>query len=363
MSFLKNIFSSKKDNLSNNQQFWDWFVQNEKTFYNAIKSSDNIQGGFVNKFSPKLSELNESFHFLAGMLDENTAEIIFTADGKIQTLVFIEELVESAPNIPAWKFTAHKQSMDTSRYSVDMGGIKFGNETISFYSNENPAYPDEIDITIVHPDYNERQKDTFYNGVYIFLDNHLGELNSVSMIDKVTVIGPSQAAKELIPVEKLHSFLTWREKEFVEKHKSVWRESDKNNYSILEAQQENGNALIAVINTDLLNWDAKASHPWMMIVVLKYDGSRNNGMPDEKTYQALGDIEEEILTQLKDSEGYLNIGRQTCEGEREIFFACKEFRKPSKVLDTIAKKYPQYETSFEIFKDKYWMSMEHFNQD
>ena len=39
-----------------------------------------------------------------------------------------------------------------------------------------------------------------------------------------------------------------------------------------------------------------------------------------------------IVEELKDFEGYLNIGRQTADSVREIYFACKEFRKPSKVF-------------------------------
>jgi hypothetical protein len=62
-------------------------------------------------------------------------------------------------------------------------------------------------------------------------------------------------------------------------------------------------------------------------------------------------------------EGFLNIGRQTAKNVREIYFACKDFRKPSKLLDKIQKEYAnEFEITYDIFIDKYWNSFDRFNQ-
>jgi len=130
-------------------------------------------------------------------------------------------------------------------------------------------------------------------------------------------------------------------------------------YSALEAELANGNMLLAIINIDLLGWDSKASHPWILNVEIKYDGV--NGMPDDETYQLLGQIEEEIMEALKDIDGYLNIGRQTADGVREIYFACKDFRLPSKTAYIVQQKYSgRVEINYDIYKDKYWRSFDHF---
>ena len=121
--------------------------------------------------------------------------------------------------------------------------------------------------------------------------------------------------------------------------------------------------LIAAINSELLNWDRKASHPWISIVTFGYDGRNNNGMPNENDYKLLDTIEDELMAELKDADGYLNIGRQTAKGERAIFFAGKDFRKPSKVFFTIQKKYAErFTIDYQIYKDKYWQSFEKFNK-
>ncbi len=296
------------------------------------------------------------------MYNDNTVELVLTADGAVKNIVFVEELVNAAPKLEGWKFTALKPALDIKDVGIEMAGYKFNTENLSFYSNEHAEYPDEIDITVVHNDLNEENKTIITSGTFIFLDNYLGELDFVTTIDNLKVISKDDAQKELIPVEKLKPYLNWRQKEFIEKYEGVRRNTEHDNYSILEAGLKSGNALIATINTGLLNWDSKASHPWILNVEIKYAGKNNNGMPDTETYKLLDEIESKILEELKDFEGYLNIGRQTADSVREIYFACKEFRKPSKVLYKIQNDHSnKVEISYDIYIDKYWQSFNRFN--
>lgn len=367
MNFLKKIFGTKNETKTPTYaDFWHWFGQHQKEFYQVVrdvKDAHEMESRFFNRLSPKLDELGEGFYFLAGMTDQQTAELVITSDGIIKNIVFAEELIQAAPSIEGWKFTALKQGLDIANVYMSMGGLLFNKDNMSFYSNDDDQYPDKIDITLIHHDYTENNKDAISNGSLIFLDNILGELNSVSIIDSMTFISPTHAQKELIPIEKLSAFLNWRQKEFVEKYDGKRYRTEADNYSILQAEMDGGLPLIAIINTDLISWDAKASHPWLAIFEIKYDGSKNNGMPDEKNYEKLSAIEDELLSYLKDSDGYLNVGRETFNGARDIYFACNDFRKPSKVFSEIAKKYSnQFEISYNIFKDKYWESLSRFQQ-
>lgn len=361
MSFLKSLFSKKEQPIYSYSDFWEWFVQNEQKFYKVLKDKGNINKIFFEKLSPKLDELKDGFWFLAGMIDQNTAELILTADGIIKNIVFVEELVESAPKMSNWKITALKQPSDLNQFGIEIDGYKFDESKMNFYSINHNSMPDKIDLTITHQDFNEENRNIMTNGVYLALDNSLGELNSVTTIDNVNIINPKDAANELIPLEKLKAFLIWREKEFVEKYKGFRHNTENDSYSSLEATLTNGLPLLAVINTDLLNWDSKASHPWITVMEIKYDGKNNNGMPNNSTYQLLNEIEEKIMTELKDSDGYLNVGRQTAESVRKIYFACIDFRKPSKVLHKIKVEYlNKIELDFDIYKDKYWQSFDQF---
>jgi Family of unknown function (DUF695) len=364
MSFLKNIFGKKDNPIKSYKDFWTWFQNNERDFFNVVKTQKDIEKNFFNKLSPKLDELKEGYFYLTGMFDENTVELVLTADGNTKNIVFIEELVESAPSIGGWKFTALKPALNIKDVSIVMAGFKFNAENLFFYSNDLPNYPDEIDVCIIHNDMNDDNRAQIINGTYIFLDNYLGELDFVNNIDNLQIINKSEVQKELVPIAKLKDFLTWRKKEFIEKYDGVRYDTKNDEYSMLEAELESGKILLAVVNTNLLQWDRKASHSWVGVMTLKYDGSKNNGMPNKTDYGLLGNIEEEIIASLQDKDGNLYIGRQTANNEREIYFACKDFRKVSKVFYETQTKYSEkFAIEFDIYKDKYWQTFERFKQN
>lgn len=362
MNFLKKLFGQQEESIKSNFEFWAWFQQHANYFFEVVKHRNNIEANFFNKLSPKLTELKEGYFYSTGMLDDNTAELIFTADGDTKNIVFVEELVASAPEISGWKFSALKPARDINDVAIRMGEVSFTADNLFFYSNQSSDYPDEIDISIVHNDLNEENKKIIINGVFIFLDNYLGELDFANNIDRLEVISEKEAKKELIPIGKLKDFLTWRQKEFVEKYDGIRYDIKDDSYAMMEAQLENGNMLVAVLNTNLLQWDRKVSHPWMSVLTVKFDGRKNNGMPDNADFEKMSQLEDALMDNLPDHEGYLNVGRQTASNERSIYFACKEFRKPSKVFYQIQKQNAKnLKIEFEIYKDKYWRTLEHFN--
>jgi hypothetical protein len=361
MKFFKNLFNKKEEPIRTYTDFWNWFQQHEKTFFHAIKNRKDIENAFFNKISAKLDELKKEYFFVAGMYDSDTVELILTADGNINHIIFVEEIVAAAPNIKGWKFTALKPAIDIKEVNIEMSGYDFNANNIYFYENEIPDYPDEIDITIVHEDLTAENNSLVSNGTYIFLENYLGELDFLTLIDRIAIVEKKDAQKTLVPIDKLNSFLVWRQKEFIEKYEGVRYNTENDNYAMLEGELENKNHIFVVINSDLLKWDSKSSHPWISVLTFKYEGKENAGLPNEHDMQLLHTIEQEIMEELKDFEGYLNIGRQTAQNSREIFFASKDFRKPSKVFAHIKEKYEaNFKIDYDTYKDKYWQSFERF---
>jgi hypothetical protein len=360
MGFLRKIFGGKEEDLliGSYADFWRWFQQHEKSFFKAVKEHANVDEGFLQKLTPKLRQLSEDFYCVTGMADDNTAELIISTDGIIKEFVFAEEFVAAAPAIKGWKFTALKPSTDIDTMGIEMDGYEFNNNNISFFSNDHSEYPDEIDITLVHKDFTDDNKETIASGSLIYLDNLLGEYNTAIMVDVVNVDGPEDG-QELIPIDKLPGYLLWRQKEFVEKYEGIRYGTAEDSYTTMEAEDENGLPVFVIINQDLMNWDAKASHPWMMVVEIKFDDGKE-GFPDEATNHIMNEFEDEIIKQLPDVDGYLNIGRETYNGMRIIYFASKEFRHSSKTVKNIISQYKnRLEVSYDIFKDKYWMTMNH----
>jgi len=350
---------SREEAINDPAGFWVWFKQHEQKFHKAVKSGKEIERDFFNHLSPRLNQLHKGIYYVTGMFDDHTVELVFTPEGIIENVVFCEELANAAPNIAGWKFTALKSPMSMKDIDIKLQGYSFTSENIGFYVNEIKEYPDEINIILEHKDYNQQNKDIIKNGCFLFLDNLLGELKVITLLDQVSFVSPGVQKGDFNGIEKLDSYITWREKEFVEKHTGKRYNTENDSHSLMEAELEDGTPVIAIMNSELLNWDAKASHSWMAIVEFNFKG--NNGMPDEKLAEEMDRIEDEIMKYLKDEEGYLNVGRETGQNKRTIFFACAEFRKPSIVLTNIVNKYkPSIKINFEMFRDKYWRSLSQF---
>lgn len=361
MSIFKNIFKKPEITVNTYEDFWKWFQANAGAFYKVIKNDGNIEGDFFDHLAAMLNKLRSGFFFLSGVTIDGTVELIITADGDLCNIVFAEELIAAAPQVPGWKFTALKPELDITNVHIKMGEYTFGRDNIHFYDNSDDEYPDEISIAIVHDDMTGKNRKDITNGTYIFLDNFLGELNLVTNIDDVDFVTKQDAAADLVPIEKLKGFLTWRQAEFIEKYQGLRHNTAEDEYATLEGETTDGNKLIAVINADLLRWEAKASHPWILEVSVKYNGDNNNGMPDKQSYELLNTLEDEMMARLTDEKGHLNIGRQTGSGLRTIYFASRDFRELSKVADAVAKKYhKEFEIDYDIYKDKYWRSFNRF---
>lgn len=362
MSILKNIFAKKEYPIYTPLDFWKWFQDNEQTFFKVVKEREAIEEQFFDRLAPKLQELKEGIYFLSGMMDDQVAELIFTPDGIVKNIAFVEDLVQTAPQLPNWKFTALKPAVDINRFNIRMNNYEFSKEKINFYPIENSTYPDEIDLVLVYDDFVESDKAVIANGIYIFLDNFLGELNAITSIDNLKVIGPEQVEAEVISILKLKDYLVWREKECIEKHEETRYNTINDSYVGLEATLENGMPLIALINRSILDWDNKASHPWIVRVEIAYKANKK-GFPDEVTYQLLNQFEDELIAVLPDAEGYLNLGRETVDGNRDLFFACKDFRDPTRVVEQMKKRFQDdFKIDYTIYKDKYWKSFERYKR-
>ena len=149
MSFLKSIFKTKEEPINSYSDFWNWFQQNEQKFYKVLKDQGNINKVFFDKLAPKLNELKDGFWFLAGMFDDSTAELVLTADGVIKNIVFIEELVESAPKMSNWKITALKQPSDLNQFGIEMNGYKFDETKMTFYSTDHKSMQCQMKLILL----------------------------------------------------------------------------------------------------------------------------------------------------------------------------------------------------------------------
>jgi hypothetical protein len=352
------------------QNFWNWFRLNEKRFHKIVKNKKYIEQGFLDPLSLELEKIKDGFYFLIGMKNESIVDLILTADSDLSNIIFVEELIKAAPKLKGWNFEALKLASNVEEVQIRIEGHIFKSENLYFYPTQNDNYPDEIEITIVCEKFEEKDKNKVTSGIYLFLENYLGELNFATTIDVVHIKSKENRekaeSKELIPIEKLESYLIWREKEYVEKYEGIMNDTATDNYTLFKSELKDGSPLFAIINTTLLNWNEKVSHRYITILEIKYPDSKGTitqtkKLPDTKTDILLKTIEDEILKKLPISNGHLYIGRETYNTTRKFYLASTDFRNISKVIFDIQQNYSdKLEIEYEIYIDKYWQSFERF---
>ncbi|WP_099367342.1 DUF695 domain-containing protein [Sphingobacterium sp. 1.A.4] len=345
------------------QSFWNWFKDNSENFLQTLRARENVEENLIAILAPKIEELDLGLFFLIGIENDDVAELIFTPDGNIQNVYLAEEILAAAPEIENWSFKALKPPTNIPSFEIRMMDLVFSKSNITFYPKNHPAYPDEIDLVMIYKDWREELADEIVNGVYIFLDNFLGEEAMIEKIDRIQVIGPEEEVPEEIPVEKLPEYINWREKEFVEKYQDITYSDENDSYTSFETILEDDTPIISTINTGALNWDNKASHPWILVLMINFLEVHDSGMPNQKDLDVLGEIDKLTLQLLPNLEGYIYIGREIGDGKCELFFACKDYRMPAKIADWLGSQFNDgVEITADIFKDKYWQIFERFNQ-
>lgn len=346
------------------QEFWNWFSEHAEEFFDVIKSGEDIQDDFISRFAPKLNEVEPEIFFLVGMETADKAQLTFTPDGRIQQVYWAEKLVEMAPRLANWEFQALKGATSNIDFALKIHDLTFDRSNIYFYPINHTNYPDKIDLMFVYDSYHEEAHEDICNGIFIYLENFLGEETMIECIDRINVTGAQNIDEELISIDKLKDYIIWREKEFVEKYQDIRHDSSSDEFTGFEGTVDGDKPIISTFNTTILNWDNKASHPWILVFMIEYDAIGNAGFPSNEDYEWISKFEEDIEKELPGLEGYIFLGSETVDGIRETFIACREYRLATAVASKLRDKYiDKLNLSFEFYKDKYWQSFERYMID
>ena len=363
MEFLKKFFT--KNDFPNNspEAFWHWFSNHEKKFRRALKNNEHVHESFINPLSAKLNLMREGFSLLVGKNNDDKLELVISVDGILKNIVFAEELIALAPQNEHWEFKALKPAMPLEGTKLQMGGATFSTDNLYFKPIENPEYPDEIVLEIIHTEHNSALSHLYFHGVISFLDNYLGELFLSTSIDNLQLTGKENLSEDLVPITKLKDYIIWRQKEIDEDQYKSSYDTTLDKFSFLEASLENGKPLFATVNLELLDWPYKPAYPYTLIVEIKYDRAKE-GLPSLQDKEKFDQFEIEISKALSDPSLYIKFGSQLADGNLFLIFMCKEFRQSSKIVDKIRQSHKFKITStYNIFKDKYWKSLERFRMN
>ncbi|MFK8054504.1 MAG: hypothetical protein AB8F78_00170 [Saprospiraceae bacterium] len=199
---LKNIF--KPDDQRRALEFWTWFFANEKHYRNMDEDGPDERDHRIKIFLDHLAGYNHELTFVTGQHADGTYELIISADGIQKHFPSVETLINAVPALKKWRFIAFKQPQPDLG-SVTLNDKSFELDQLKFARVNNPEAPEEMNIVIFHPAYQQEDQELHVVATYMLLDGLIGERSVVEDIQGLDVqpVNTDVPANVLRPLKAL----------------------------------------------------------------------------------------------------------------------------------------------------------------
>jgi hypothetical protein len=199
------------------EKFWNWFKENQLRFIkiNSADTSKDEKEKLLDDILDHLHRYCDKLFFEIGGWPDQDQELIITADGDIDFFERVEELINDAPEIKGWSFTAFTQPIDLD-FTSNFEDVELKPIEMWFLPLDSKSNPKSIGFRICLANY-ELVKDSEWleAAVYRVLDNVLGEKSFALDVDYIEIKGMPPGKPEdqgLIELKDLASFVKWKKK-------------------------------------------------------------------------------------------------------------------------------------------------------
>jgi len=112
-------------------EFWEWFEANQSEF----PVTEEFHDAYGQELYERLNRVHQDLAYEILIPGEGEKGLIISADGVRNTIPHVEELVQAAPKVEGWRFTAFRPRMDDyTRFTLRFQDIEFNPEELWCYS-------------------------------------------------------------------------------------------------------------------------------------------------------------------------------------------------------------------------------------
>jgi hypothetical protein len=197
--------------------FWNWFQDNNQTIKNLINETPKNQKHISFWINKNLSYYCKEIDFMIVFPKKNTdkTELIITANGNPEYFNHVIDLVDNAPQLKNWKFTAFIQP--TERIDKIIGGldepyifqeITLKASELKFLTLEYHKKTHKFDIIVFLKNYNLYcDTKTLQQAIFIIMQDILGENSFFQNINFVQLAQMPGNDEELIHLYDFQMFM------------------------------------------------------------------------------------------------------------------------------------------------------------
>lgn len=189
--------------------FWQWFEDHNEQLIAMGDLEEKQRHELENALQYQLTKYCAGLAYEMGEPTANGRTLIFTAEGDTDLFRYVVELVDSAPDLDWWQFTAFKQPLGTE-LKVRFDRYLFDTRKMYFQQLECEEEPDMLGLRIAEEGSKPDDED-FQVGVYVTLEALIGEFDCATLIGYMeTVPVPEEPFKSgFQPLDDLPKFVEW----------------------------------------------------------------------------------------------------------------------------------------------------------
>lgn len=191
------------------EKFWQWFQDHNEQLIALGDLADKEREELLKALQYQLTKYCDGLTFELGDPTADGRTLTFTAEGDTDLFRHVVELVDNAPDLDWWQFTAFKQPLGTD-LRVRFDKLLFETKKMHFQQLECEEEPEMLGLRIA-VEGGERQDEDFQVGVYVTLEALLGEFDCATLIGYMeTVPLPEEPFKAgFQPMDDLPKFVDW----------------------------------------------------------------------------------------------------------------------------------------------------------
>ena len=160
------------DRKSPETKFWDWFSENSERFTGP-------DSPVLKPLAEKIHSIHPELTFEFSLPKGLEREFIISADGVASTIPAVEKLYAAAPVIPGWKILKYRQRGQSDDMELEFAETKFDSSDFRVTLERDGSL---VGITIFIRDINRASEDKYQGAAWIFLDNAIGEYDTMTKI-------------------------------------------------------------------------------------------------------------------------------------------------------------------------------------
>lgn len=197
--------------------FWNWFQDNNQTIKNLKNETPINQKQICYWLAKQLGYYSKDLDFMIVFpkKENQKTELIITANGNPEYFIKVTDLINNAPLLKHWKFTAFIQPSE--KIDEIIGGldepyifpeITIKTSEIKFLPLDYDTNTNKLDIIIYLKNYHIRcNTKTWQQVIYIILQDLLGEKSLYQSINFVQLANMPKQSQALIELYELQLYI------------------------------------------------------------------------------------------------------------------------------------------------------------